>query len=67
MDWFSSGLFTFACILFLIIGIRVCHITYSTKITGYSKNDFTMIPYYLMQANCFFIMIISINYMLGSD
>jgi hypothetical protein len=58
IDWLGTFVLSYATILLLSILARVTHIKFAKKERGYSQNDFTIIPYYLMICNCATIMCI---------
>ena len=67
LEYVGSAVFSMALLLALSITTLVTHLTFSPKERGYSYNNFTFSPYYLMIANCVSLMVEVIILMVGSQ
>ena len=52
ISWLGSFVLSYATVLSICIVVRVFHIKFAKKERGYTQNDFTIMPYYFMIANC---------------
>ena len=52
ISWLGSFVLSYATVLSICIVVRVFHIKFAKRERGYTQNDFTLMPYYFMIANC---------------
>jgi len=56
-QYLGSAAFSFALLLLMVIVTRITHLTFAKKEQGYTYNNFTFLPYYLMILICLAMMV----------